>query len=425
MKLHPTQTRAFRLIQNNPARFIIFCAGTGAGKSIFSPVVLAHWISQYPASKWLVLAPTFKMLYNATLPHLFNLFRGTDYQGTWLKGVGHYHLPDGGIIHTGSTDSAESIQGVQYRGIILDEGGLSSDEAWITIQQRVGFYKGKVFVSTTPYYPVGWLYEAVQRAKQGDPDYLLIKAKTIDNPFYPRDEYERARQTLPRYLFDMRYNGEFGRPENATYPDFGEENLRTIKFIPEANHLVIGMDFNNSPLHWVIGQNINNELRIFDEIYIPYEAKTTQALDELWRRYPYYKNYIFIGDASSKSEHTAATTSDYTQIINDKRFVDAGRQIKFPHANPGVINRVNSVNGLIKSASGMRRLFIDPTVQHLIKDIQLASNKEGTRIPDKKERDCHGCDALGYVCYMLFPIKLKISEVGSVGWISSPPCTIK
>ena len=372
--------------------------------------MIAPWllneVSKKPGEKWILAAPTFGILTAATLPTFFHQVADTSAAGNWNKGSMTYELPDGGIIYFRSLHDPESIQGIVASGAAVDECGLISEDAWRTVQQRTSYKQGRILGCSTPYYPSGWYADCVNDAKiNPNSDYDYFSWPSTANPTFPPEEFERARRELPPSLFAMRYLGEFGRPEGQVYSVFDDANIVEHSYNP-AVPLIVGCDFNVNPMAWVIAQSINGELHIIDEIALKYDARTIDALDELHRRYANHKGkLLFIGDASSKSRKTSAAITDYQQIEQDKRFLAMGRQINFPNANPNVVDRVNCVNGLMLNANGQRRLFVNRGCKQLLEDLRMVRYISGSRVIDKRVYDGHFADALGYICWSLFPIR--------------------
>ena len=98
-------------------------------------------------------------------------------------------------------------------------------------------------MTTTPY-NLGWLKSQVyDRWRQKDPDYQVIQFKSIENPAFPRAEFERARRTLPGWKFRMFYEGEFTRPAGLIYDCLTDANIIKPFAIPKDWRRVGGMDF--------------------------------------------------------------------------------------------------------------------------------------------------------------------------------------
>ena len=140
--------------------------------------------------------------------------------GEYRAGERIYYLPTGGKVFFGSADNPFSLEGVHVRAAWLDEAGQMRREAWDVVLRRVGFHKGRIILTTTPY-NLGWLKtEIYDRWKAGDRNYDVVQFASIMNPAYPEEEFERARDTLPDWKFRMFYLGQFARPAGVSISRF-------------------------------------------------------------------------------------------------------------------------------------------------------------------------------------------------------------
>ena len=118
-------------------------------------------------------------------------------------------------------------------------------EAWEAIQRRLSLSQGRVLGATT-LYNFGWLKTLVyDRWIRGDKNFNIIQFKSTMNPKFPREEYERMKESLPSWKFAMMYDGEFSRPAGMIFGDFNE----TKCFVPrdsiemrQNDLIVIGID---------------------------------------------------------------------------------------------------------------------------------------------------------------------------------------
>lgn len=309
--LHKYQSMAFE----SKARFVCLSAGTGGGKTFMGPPWLCNEISKHPGDTWLILAPTYKILSRATMPTWIEFVRGTQYEGEYIEGRNVYNLPDGGTIFCMSTDNWKGIEGGQYQGAWLDEAGQMSHMAWIAVQARLGLKQGRCLFTTTPY-ANNWLNsEVVIRAKSGDPDYFVVQYASIGNPYYPKEEYERARRTLPPHLFEMRYNGNFTRIEGMVYPEFDEclvdddpsallEKARQLDW-----EIVGGIDWGFSdPFVALVGvlDPTTDTLYIVFERYVPRQTLQSHATVLLARGFG--EDTVFFADPAG-AQHIADMTA--------------------------------------------------------------------------------------------------------------------
>jgi phage terminase large subunit len=217
IELHAAQTKLFE----SDRRFVAGVAGTGGGKTYLGPLWLAKQIAEHPGCKWLAVGPTYDLLKMQTRPTLIDMFTGTDFEGVLHKADNEYHLPDGGVIHFRSADRPERLESIHAHGAWLDEAGQMSYAVWVAIQARLGLYQGPCLITTTFYPKHRWIKrEWYDRFTKGDPDYLVVQWRSIDNPAYPVAEYERARRTLDPATFGARYAGQFTELRGMVYPSF-------------------------------------------------------------------------------------------------------------------------------------------------------------------------------------------------------------
>ena len=244
IRLHPGQSKAWK----SEARFVAMIAGTGGGKSWYGPIWLYREIQKYPKDGFLVVSPTYPMFQRIVLPRTKE-FLGAVTGGEYRAGERIYYLPTGGKVFFGSADNPFSLEGVHVRAVWMDEAGQMKREAWDVALRRVGFYKGRVLITTTPY-NLGWLKtEVFDRWKAGDRDYEVVQFPSILNPAYPKEEFERAKATMPDWKFKMFYQGQFARPTGLIYQDFDPAKHVVEPFeIPANWRRIIGVDFGyNNP----------------------------------------------------------------------------------------------------------------------------------------------------------------------------------
>ena len=240
---YPYQERTL----DSEARFIVLLGGTGGGKTWWGPVWLANQIATdqeagVEDARYLALGPTSEMARDQMLPYLVEHYKGTALEGEWQAQARIYQLPTGGRIYFRSADKPERIEGHHFRAAWIDEPGQMKGLIWPIIQGRTGYHKAKVLFTGYPW-SMNWYYhEIFKRWESGDPDYDVIQFRSIDNPTYPVDEYERAKATLPGWMFDMRYDGKFRKPAGLVYPEFTEALFVEPFDIPHNWPVYIGLD---------------------------------------------------------------------------------------------------------------------------------------------------------------------------------------
>jgi len=199
-ELHPGQAMAF----DSEAQYVAMIAGTGGGKTWFGPIWLAREIAKDPKGDYLAVSPTYPMLKDILLPRALEILN--DWHGGTYKSMEKvYYLKGGGRVLFRSADRPLSMESVHVNAVWLDEAGQMRSEAWHVAQRRVGFHKGRILITTTPYL-LNWLKTDIyDRWKEGDPAIDVIQFGTAENPYYPREQIEVARRTMPDWMFRMFY----------------------------------------------------------------------------------------------------------------------------------------------------------------------------------------------------------------------------
>jgi hypothetical protein len=190
--------------------------------------------------------------------------------------------------------------------------------------------------------------------------------------------------------------------------------------------LFVSLDFNVDPMTCVIGQyNKGMGLRqmdrceVLEELVLP-NSNTPAMMEKLiptLKKYQcgYSLQVEVYGDAagtqrSSQSKKTNwQLVAEYFQLAPDIHITMRRR-----HANPGILDRVNAVNTMLKSASGVSRLFVDDVMcPELVKDFrrvkfQTDPGGNSTGLLDKGDKNrTHISDALGYMVEFNFALKIR------------------
>jgi len=216
------QTKFADKALNDPTvKYLGFIAGTGTGKTYLLPRLLYAMMNKYKGEEWIVSAPSIQMLKNNPIAYTARFFHSID-----LDFYDCFHKSDKvyesalGKVHFISAETPDRMQGIHAKGIFGDEAGLFKILWWLTAVQRVSFKKGKILLFTTPY-NLNWLKtEVYDKFLQRDPNFYIINPRSIDNPFYPIEEYYNAQKRLPEWKFKMLYEAKFSKPYGLIYPEY-------------------------------------------------------------------------------------------------------------------------------------------------------------------------------------------------------------
>ncbi len=287
VSLHPGQQKA----QDSTAKVIAVIAGTGGGKTAYAPIWVLTERAKLAArgitkSSGIVVAP-YKILRRTTMPTFLNLFQNKLKLGEWeSRQDGIWRFYDGGYVYFCSADTPESIEGAHVHWAMLDEAGQRQfpEESFRAVERRVRFNEGRILITTTPYV-LGWLKVLADSSllPEDDPasrsDVEVITFSSIQNPKFPKVEFERARKTLPAWMFRMFYEGIWDRPAGLVYSMVQDEQWINFSALPDQWKTwpgYAGKDFGYHNPHASIYSALSPEgkLYVFDEYY---ETERTNA----------------------------------------------------------------------------------------------------------------------------------------------------
>lgn len=242
ISLHAKQEQAIY----SPKRVIIMCAGIQGGKTTSGSVWMRKRVSTVTDSdtNFLITAPTVKIFNQSTEPAFLKMFHG---MGKYNKSDHVFEMNRGRRIFLRSLHEPDAIEGMtNVQGIWADELGKCNLKAWTNIEGRSAFKMCPIFGTTTPY-ALNWLWKDIYKPWKGGKrdDVEFIQFASIDNPHFPRAEYERQERLLDPRVFAMKYKGQFERMAGLVYPDFDDVLNYEDPFAPNPRDYFIcaGIDF--------------------------------------------------------------------------------------------------------------------------------------------------------------------------------------
>ena len=401
---------------SSPARYRVASWGRQSGKSTACLNELLKRAWENPGTRYWFVSPTYpqaRIQYRRLVGMLWSCAElMVKKNQTELR----VRLINQSEISFKSGENFDNLRGETLHGAVVDEVRDQHPELWPQVlRPMLTTTKGwAAFVST----PNGFdsFYDLAERAKT-DPDWAVIKAPSTCNPLFTHEEYEAAKRELSEAEFDQEINANFrDLHSGSVYVSFSEENLtERSPFLSDGIYtpllpLVIGLDFNLSPMSWAIGQTRNETFYFFDEIFLK-KSHTQEAATELVQRIQALDikaptQVILAGDATGKAgQRAAAGKSDYSILFEALTQAGIRFENRTPEANPAIKDRINVMNAKLKSATGVRQLFIHPKrCPRLVTDLQRVVWKQGgSFILDQTTNPelTHMSDAVGYVVHAL------------------------
>lgn len=382
-------------------KYTLLLGGIGAGKSFAGAVYTLMASQKYPKAMGAIFANTYKQLTNSTLKCLFDLMMdlGVSFSFNQNKGV----LTIGNSkLYCLSLENYEMIRGIEIGYFWGDEISYSKEDAWTVLMGRLRDKKGPLHarLTTTPK-GFNWLYDWFEGENKTS-EFRTINSATRDNPHLPQSYVDSLFEQFDAKLIEQELEGRFVNIyQGRVYYAFERKNnisVQPLSFIKDQP-IIVGTDFNVSPMSGVIAQVINDTIYIIDEIRI--ESSNTNELAEHIKS-KYGTGHKIIPDSTGSARKTSSNGLSDHMILRNAGFT-------IPNVfNPHRIDRYNCVNSLLEK----KRIIIDSKCKSLINDLEKVGYKDGTNLPCTKDKSLtHASDSLGYLCWHLYPLYRGSSSV--------------
>ncbi len=297
LNLHPGQSKAWQC----KARFPVISAGTQWGKTCFEPDWLRREIVNCGEGDYLAVTATFPLLELKLLPEFIYVFDTAFHLGEYKDAkhcIQFHHVPggtngqvkviDNTRIIFGSATHPESLESATAKAAVMDEAGQKQFllGTWEAVQRRLSLAQGRCLFGTTLYNSGWFINEVYDLALRGEGGFELIQGDSIQNPVFPREEYERAMQTLPAWKFSMFYKGKFIRPAGLVYDSFDPASSKVARFeIPKTWLIYVGHDFGSAnPAAMFYAQDPATGIFYAYYEYLPGQGKSTYEHVEEFKR---------------------------------------------------------------------------------------------------------------------------------------------
>jgi hypothetical protein len=415
MRHHAEQRRLWR----SDARFKVVSAGRRSGKTELAKrdsVIGALEETEVEGARYILAAPTLAQAKEIFWQDLQDLVP------EWAKvKTSHSELTiwlvNGSRLMVCGLDRPQRIEGSPIRDIKVDEYANCQADAWDAHIRPA--------LSTADCLGTAWLfgvpegrnhyYKKHQQARScSDGEWDAFTWHSAD--IIPAEEVEAARGSMDVMTFRQEYEGSFETFEGRAYYDFGDGNLRELRYDPDLD-LIFCFDFNVSPGTASVWQEQSIGTCCVGEVWIPQNSNTPAVCEKLAADWGAegagHKGRVkCYGDATGGARGTAKVDGTDWEIIEGhmrRAFPGtvrvAGRtlhrvSVNVPKRNPRERSRVNAVNARIKAADGTRRLFVDPKrAPHVVEDLEgVRLLKGGSGEIDKKADPelTHLSDGAGY-----------------------------
>jgi hypothetical protein len=309
-------------------------------------------------------------------------------------------LKNGSTIYLKSAENYDSLRGLSLSFVVIDEVADIHPDAWsLVLRPALSDQEGGAMFIGTPkgtnhFYD--WWLQGMDTSRETWSSYAYT---TIQGGNVSANEIEEAKLDLSPRDFKQEYEASFEALSNRVIDQFDRE-LNVRETYDTGGELLVGMDFNVSPMTAVVGVRVGDELHIIKE-YKQQNSNTRYLMETIVKDWESREMTVF-PDPSGRARKTSAIggETDFTIIQS------FGAHVIAPNKAPHTADSINNLNTMFCNGAGQRRIFIDPTCTNLVKDLDtwLYDPKAESR-PDKKSGADHLPDALKYLVWSEFQMK--------------------
>lgn len=260
-------------------RITLCSTGIQWGKTTVGAAKMKMWVHERsgPGCNYILTAPDYKILKQASLPELLKVMHGC---GEYKAADAVFECYSGAKIHCRTATNPDSIVGItNVYGIWADEAGKYPYYFWVNIQGRAAFKQAPICL-TTSLYSFNWVCkELIAESEKGlRDDVHICQAESLENPFFPREEYEKQKKRLSPARFAMMYGGRPAKREGLVYDEWGDEtNIIEPYALPEDVKVYAGIDWGfTQPFACIVVAKIGTRFIIVSELF-----QTRMTIDDI------------------------------------------------------------------------------------------------------------------------------------------------
>lgn len=343
------------------SRFKVAACGRRFGKSYLATYIILTKALQKQGNYFFV-APTFQQARQILWEILKNKVRDKLAEKINESRL-EITLINGSRISLKGADRPDTMRGVSLSGLVCDEFATMREPMAVwqevlrpALSDQLGW---ALFISS----PKGrdYFYDLSNEAKSKD-GWKSWQFTTLQGGYVPESEVITARNELDERTFRQEYEASFESYDGLVARDFDRELNKSNETIKDDDTLIIGIDFNVNKMPCSISVLRGKDLHCLDFLFGSFN--TEELMKTIQIKYPKHRK-IFHTDASGSANKSSA--GGQTDITIIRKF---GYQVYNLTKNPNIIDRVNAFNGLIKSASGLRKYFVAPHLKKVIETLE-------------------------------------------------------
>jgi PBSX family phage terminase large subunit len=343
-----------------------------------------------------IIAPTTDMLRRLSFEKFLSYSK--PFKPMIHKSFNEIYWHNGAIVYGISGEHPARLEGIKANWIWMDEVFQLREQIFLEALARVSDTQGRIWVTgslgtqyTNP--KSHWVYKHFKQKPLADS--AFFEWSTLENPYFPKDEITRLKETLDpktfRQMFELSWDVQ---SSYQVYDDFDDANIiKGYQYDPSIETSVSidwGFAHKMACLFFQYDKK-TDRVYCFDEIV---GSKIT--IEQLWDRIKskgYQINNWYCDIAGTQER-------EQTGKSNVRWFSEAPRNIHFKYRSSAINYGIPIVRSYIKNGLGQRRFFVDEIkCPNLIDGLRNYAYPEKNGViqnenPVKKDDDC--VDGLRY-----------------------------
>jgi hypothetical protein len=184
---------------------------------------------------------------------------------------------NGGVIKffSGEPDAIERCRGYEAELVVIDEFCNISQQNYVfydIVRPLVATTGGRVFLISTPKGTGNFFFQAFLKGKHNQDGFESFKFSSLDNPFFPVEEYNQIKATTPAITFEQEYDSNPQANQSNPFKE-ADINRNVITELSTEPTVVYGIDIAkgasaNSDATCIIGLDANGNQTYFDRFRI-------------------------------------------------------------------------------------------------------------------------------------------------------------
>lgn len=342
-------------------------------------------------------------------------------------------LRNGSIIWLRSAHDPEKLKRGRCDYGVLNEAQNMAEDAFAIVRAATADNGGLTVLAANPWSnPIGaWVERFMEEARAGKRQAREFQLDASRNPHIDHESLAAMKDELDDRTYRREILGEFLPREDVVFHAWSNANNGNVRPVPELEsadvtraftkkHLgrefgcVLGMDFQLYPYPCAV------ELKAFLDPEDPtgepllwytdvtvFEGGDEKALSAVLLEKGYDReDTAVIADASGTWQGIDRTKKIFSfDILRSLGWRHLFKPDEEMEKNPNVLERVRCANGLMKNASGKRRVFCDPELLLLTQALKLWENRNG--FPYRRSEYAHLGDAATYPLWRFYPRRTK------------------